>query len=75
MWIASVLVGCCFGCGAFVAFPTVGIFGNTWVGIIEARSTGCVLMGPIGARRVLGMIDNAFTPSLFNGLTAFVRRM
>ena len=63
---ASARVGFCFDCGALVVFPTVGIAGSTWVGLIEARSTGCVLMGPvIGSRS--GIRDNAFQPDSFNG--------
>jgi hypothetical protein len=50
MRTASVLVGFRFGCGAFFNFPPigiVGIMGSTGVGTFEARSTGCVLMGPV----------------------------
>jgi hypothetical protein len=44
---ASALVGCCIGCGVFAAFPTVGIIGSPCVGIIEPRSRGCIVIGPI----------------------------
>jgi hypothetical protein len=54
--IASVFVG--FGCRAFVTLPIIG------VGIIEARATGCVLIGPIiGLFR--GMADNSLPPDSF----------
>src|SRR5260370_22376507 len=53
---ASVRVGCFFGSGAFIAFPTVGIIGNACVGVVAPRLTGCVLMGPVGVGLLLGMI-------------------
>jgi hypothetical protein len=43
---ASVLVGCCFGCGVFAAFPAVGIIGSPYVGVIAPRPKGCIVMGP-----------------------------
>jgi hypothetical protein len=52
---ASVLVGICSGCGAFVTLPTVGIIG---VVRIQARATGCVLIGPV-VGLILGMLDNS----------------
>jgi hypothetical protein len=56
--IASVFVGFCFGCRAFVTRPIIG------VGIIEARATGCVLIGPIiGSFR--GMAYNSLLPDSF----------
>jgi hypothetical protein len=60
---ASVRVGCFFGCAALVAFRAVGIIG---VGIIEPRSMGCILIGPVDVDLVLGIIDNAFVPNLFD---------
>ena len=57
----SVLVGICSGCGAFVTLPTVGIIG---VVRIQARATGCVLIGPV-VGLILGMLDNSFLPSSF----------
>jgi hypothetical protein len=56
---ASVLVGICSGCGAFVTLPTVGIIG---VVRIQARATGCVLIGPV-VGLILGMLDNWITRS------------
>jgi hypothetical protein len=58
---ASVLIGICSGCGAFVTHPTVGIIG---VVRIQARATGCVLIGPV-VGLILGMLDNSFLPSSF----------
>ena len=58
---ASVLVGICSGCGAFVTLPTVGIIG---VVRIRTRATGCVLIGPV-AGLILGMLDNSFLPGSF----------
>jgi len=52
---ASVLVGICSGCSAFVTLPTVGIIG---VVRIQARATGCVLIGPV-VGLILGMLDNS----------------
>jgi hypothetical protein len=64
---ASVLVvGFCFSfdCGTFFNFPAVGIKGKTGVATFAARSTGCVLIGPvIGVR--LDMLDNSISPKLF----------
>jgi hypothetical protein len=62
---ASVLVVVfCLGCGAFFNFPPIGIIGNTGVGTFEARSTGCVLMGPVTGLS-LGISDNATRPNSF----------
>jgi hypothetical protein len=44
---ASVLVGCCFGCGVFVTFPTVGIIGSVCMGNIDVRPLGWFLIGPV----------------------------
>ena len=52
---ASVLVGCCFGCCVFAAFPTVGMIGSPWVGMIEPRSTGCIVIGPVDAGFLFGI--------------------
>jgi hypothetical protein len=58
---ASVLVdGFCFGGGAFVNFPPIG------VGAFEARPTGCVLIGPVTGLP-LGMLDNWIRPNSFKG--------
>jgi hypothetical protein len=56
---ASVLVGCCFGCGAFAAFPTVGIIGSPCVGMIEPRSRGCIVIGPVDFGLLLGILNTA----------------
>jgi hypothetical protein len=64
---ASVLaVDLCFGfcCEAFFDFPPTGIKGSTGVVTFEARSTGCVLIGPVTALG-LGIIDNSTGPDLF----------
>ena len=58
---ASVLVGICSGCGAFVTLPTVGIIG---VVKIQARDMGCVLIGPV-VGLILGMLDNSVLPGSF----------
>jgi hypothetical protein len=63
---ASVRVGRCFGCGIFAAFPAVGIMGSTCVGLIEARSMGCVLIGPV-VDLFLSIVDNACLPDSFKG--------
>jgi hypothetical protein len=57
---ASALVGCCFGCGVFAAFPAVGIIGSPCVGIIEPRSRGCILIGPVDVGLLSGILN---TPS------------
>jgi hypothetical protein len=49
-----------------VAFPAVGIIGNTGVGIIDARSIGWILMGPV-VGLFLGIADNSFLPNSFKG--------
>jgi hypothetical protein len=56
----------CFDCGAFVTFPIVRVI--ICIGMIEARSIGCVLIGPV-IGLFLGMVDNSFLPSLFKGRT------
>jgi hypothetical protein len=62
---ASVLVVVfCLGCGAFFNFPPIGIIGNTGVGTFEARSTGCVLMGPVTGLS-LGILDNSIRLNSF----------
>jgi hypothetical protein len=62
---ASVLVvGFRFGRGTFFNFALVGIKGNTGVGTFEARSTGCVVIGPV-IWLSLGMLDNSIWPNLF----------
>jgi hypothetical protein len=38
--------------------------GRTGVGIVETRSTGCVLIGP-AVGLILAMIDNSIRPNLF----------
>jgi hypothetical protein len=63
---ASVLVVVfCLGGGDFFNFPPVGIIGNTGVGTFEARSTGCVLMGPV-IELSLGILDNAIRSNSFS---------
>jgi hypothetical protein len=57
--IASVFVDFCVGCGARFTFPTDDIIG------ITADRIGCILIGPL-VGLVLGMMDNAFPPILFN---------
>ena len=58
-------MGFCFGWDAGAArLSTVGILGSTCVGIVEARSTGCILIGPVIVL-FLGMLDNSFLPNLF----------
>jgi hypothetical protein len=60
----SVLVGVCFDCGAFITFPADGIIGRTGVALIEARSIGCILIGP-AVGLFLGMSDNSLRPNSF----------
>jgi hypothetical protein len=55
---ASILVGCCFGCGVFAAFPAVGIVGSPCVGI-EPRSRGCIVIGPVDVGLRLGILNTA----------------
>src|ERR1700722_12807525 len=57
---ASALVRLFLGWGAFFNLPPVGIIGDTGVVVFEARSTGCVFMGP-----VTGIFDNSIWASLF----------
>jgi hypothetical protein len=47
-----------------LAIPAVGIIGNTGVGIIDARSIGWVLIGPV-VGLFLGIVDNSFLPNSF----------
>src|SRR6266481_8409367 len=56
---ASILVGCCFGCCVFAAFPTVGMIGSPCVGIVEPRSTGCIVIGPADVGFLLGILNTA----------------
>ena len=65
---SSALVGSGFGCAAFFNFPTVGIIGRTGVEIIDARSVGCVLIGPV-VNLSLGMVDNSLQPRSFKMAT------
>lgn len=58
---ASDLVDFLFCCAAFVTFVRVIIC----VGTIEARSIGCVLIGPVGL--FWSMVDNSLLPDLFKG--------
>jgi hypothetical protein len=60
---ASDLVDFCFCCGAFVTFPIVRVI--ICAGMIEARSIGCVLIGPVGL--FWSMVDNSLLPDLFKG--------
>jgi len=60
----SALVGSCLGTIDVSTFPAVGITGNTGVGIIDARSIGCVLIGP-AVGLFLGIADNSFPPNSF----------
>ena len=57
----SILVGSRFGCGAFFTFPADGIIGRTGVAIIEARSIGCIRIGP-AVGLFLDMSDNSLRP-------------
>jgi hypothetical protein len=61
----SILFGSVFGCEVFFIFPADGIIGRVGVGIAEARSIGCVLIGPV-VGLALGMIANALPPHSFN---------
>jgi hypothetical protein len=47
-----------------LAFPDVGIIGKPGVGIIDADSIGCVLIGPV-VGLFLGIVGNAFLPNSF----------
>jgi hypothetical protein len=64
--IPSVRVGFSLGPIDVFAFPAVGIIGNTGVGIIDARSIGWVLIGPV-VGRFLGILGNSFLPNSFKG--------
>jgi hypothetical protein len=57
-------VGFCFGCGVFFSLPAAGIIGSTCEGIIEARWSGCVLIGPMVGLS-WGMVVNVFLPHSF----------
>jgi hypothetical protein len=61
---ASVLVRFFLGWDAFFSLSPVGIIGNTGVVMFAARSTGCVVMGPM----TLGILDNSILASLFKCL-------
>jgi hypothetical protein len=63
---ASSLVGSVFGFDAFRDFPALGIMGCTGVGAFEARSPGCVVIGPVPLSR-LGIVDNSICPNWFEG--------
>src|ERR1700730_6401187 len=56
---ASISVGCRFGCGVLAVFPTVGMIGNPCVGIIEPRSRGCIVIGPVDFGFLLGILNTA----------------
>src|ERR1700680_4808006 len=56
---ASVLVGCCFGCGVCAALPAVGIIGSPCVGMIELRSRGCMAIGPVDFGLFLRILNTA----------------
>jgi hypothetical protein len=45
--MASALAGFCFGSGGFFNFPPGGRMGSTGVVTSVARSTGCIVMGPV----------------------------
>jgi hypothetical protein len=62
--IPSALVGFCLGSVGVLAFPAVGIIGNTGVGIADAGSIGCVLIGP-AVSMGLGIVVNSYLPNLF----------
>jgi hypothetical protein len=64
---ASAIVGFCFGSSVLFA-PTCGSLGRTWVGNIEGRSIGCVIIGPI-ADLFLGILENAFLTISFKHAT------
>src|ERR1700730_11802467 len=53
---ASALVGCCFGCGVFAAFPAVGIIGSPCVGL-EPRSRGCIVLWTVDVGSRLGILN------------------
>jgi hypothetical protein len=55
---ASAIVGFCFGSSVLFT-PTCGSLGRAWVGNIEGRSIGCVIIGPI-AGLFWGILENAF---------------
>jgi hypothetical protein len=56
---ASILVGRCFGCCVFAAFPTIGMIGSPCVGMIEPRSRGCMVIGPVDVGFLLGILNTA----------------
>ncbi len=62
---ASVLGDCFFGGRGGVSAPAVGIMSNC-VGAIEPCATGCMVIGPVDAAVLLGIIDNARAPSSFD---------
>ena len=57
---ASALVGLCFGSGVLFTL-TVGLVGRTWVGNIEGRLIGCVVIGPVAGLSlgIAGMVTGA----------------
>jgi hypothetical protein len=62
----SARVGFCLLSIDVLAFPAVGIIGNTGVGIIDAGSIGWIIMGPV-VGLFLGIVDNSFLPNSFKG--------
>jgi hypothetical protein len=52
--------------------PTCGSVGRTWVGNIEGRSIGCVIIGPI-ASLFWGILENAFLAISFKHATRLCR--
>jgi hypothetical protein len=58
---ASALVGRSFGRGVFGSSPStmLGIAGSNGVGLVEPRSTGCMLIGPVQFGLSLCITDNA----------------
>jgi hypothetical protein len=68
---ASDLVDISVCCGAFVTFRIVRII--ICVGTIEARSIGCILIGPV-IGLFLSIVDNPVLPSLFKGQRKTRRR-
>jgi hypothetical protein len=60
----------------FSRFPPigiVGIMGSTGVGTFEARSMGCVLMGPVTGL-CFGMLNNSLQPSSFKSQQTLGRK-
>jgi hypothetical protein len=67
----SALVAFCLSFVDVWTFPAVGIIGNRGVGTIDARSFGCVLIGP-AVGLFFGMVDNCFLPNLFKRARAYL---